>query len=105
MAQMIKKPNGVLGKRSSRKWFLTLLIVAITSIGVFLPPVLSVWVFKMAAPLIILSGTEYVSILTLIVSAYYGANVWQKHIEAKSVSDSANTQVVADMVENNSEEA
>jgi len=89
MAQTMEKTIGMLNKRGSRKWILTLLIIALTSIGVFLPPMISVFVFKMVAPLIILSGTEYVSVITLVVSAYYGANVWQKHIEAKAVTDSA----------------
>jgi hypothetical protein len=65
----------------SKKWRLVLLVVLMASLGTIVPPILSIWVFKAVTPLVIISGTEYVSLLTLIVSAYFGANVLQKQVE------------------------
>lgn len=65
----------------SRKWRLVLLVTLLASIGTFIPPILSIWLFNSTTPLVIISGTEYVSLLTLIVSAYFGANVLQKKIK------------------------
>jgi len=67
-------------KVRSRKWVLVLLVLSISTIGTFIPPLLSAWVFKAPTPLFILSGVEYVSLITLIISAYFGANVLQKHV-------------------------
>jgi hypothetical protein len=67
----------------SRKWKLVLLVVVLATVGAFLPPPISVWLLGADKPLVILSGTEWVSILTLVVSAYFGANVWQKHVERR----------------------
>ena len=66
-------------KTKSRKWKLVLLVVLIAAIGTIIPPLISAWVFKAATPLIILTGTEFVSLITLVVSAYMGANILQKH--------------------------
>ena len=71
-------------KFQSRKWRLILLVIALTFIGAFAPPMLSLWVFGASEALVIISGTELVSLLTLIISAYFGANVWQKHIDGKA---------------------
>ena len=78
-------------KRQSRKWDLVLLVFFTAVIAVMVPPLVSVWVFG-KPPLIVLSGTEFVSLITLIVSTYFGANVLQKNIthaatETKVVSD------------------
>lgn len=82
------------GKPSSRKWFLVLLVVILATIGCYLPPALSMWVFGFDEPLVILSGTEFVSILTLIVSIYFGINVWQKKIEKKdAVSEESEEEI------------
>jgi len=76
--------NNVVDNGTSKKWALVLLVVLLSSLGVFLPPIISIWIFKAITPLVVISGTEYVSLLTFIVSAYFGANVWQKHIETKN---------------------
>ncbi len=67
----------------SRKWKLILMVVIFATIGAFLPPLISAWLFGADKPLIILSGTEWVSIITISVGAYFGANVWQKHVEKR----------------------
>jgi O-antigen/teichoic acid export membrane protein len=67
-------------KTNSRKWRLVLFILLIATLGTFIPPLLSAWLFKAAAPLFILTGGHFVTLVTLIVSAYFGANVWQKHV-------------------------
>lgn len=77
------KKNKSSNKIKSRKWSLILLIFWIATLLVLAPPLLSVWVFGAKAPLIIISGTEFVSLITLAVSAYFGANVIQRHIELK----------------------
>jgi len=68
-------------KINSRKWRLTLLILLITTIGTFVPPIISTWFLKYSQPLEVLSGGHFVTLVTLIVSAYFGMNVWQKKIE------------------------
>lgn len=73
----------------SRKWKLVLLVVILATIGAFLPPLASVWLLGVEKPLVILSGTEWVSVITLSVSAYFGANVWQKHVEKRHPVDMA----------------
>lgn len=77
------KKNKSSNKIRSRKWNLILLIFWIATLLVLAPPLLSVWLFGAKAPLIIISGTEFVSLITLVVSAYFGANVVQHHIEFK----------------------
>lgn len=66
--------------KKSRKWFLVLLITIISTVGTFIPPILSKWVFKENEGLIILSGSHFVTLISLVVSAYFGFNVWQKRI-------------------------
>lgn len=75
--------NGDYTKYQSRKWRLVLLILLAIIIGTFAPPLISAWVFK-AEPLIILTGGHFVTLVTLIVSAYFGANVIQKKLLANT---------------------
>jgi Na+-driven multidrug efflux pump len=70
----------------SRKWLLVLIIIGISTIGTFLPPIISAWVFGEPKPLVILSGTEWVSVISLVVGAYITGNVFQKHVEAKETA-------------------
>lgn len=73
---------------TSRKWLLVLLVFWVSTLILLAPPLLSIWVFGAKAPLIILSGTEFVSLTTLCLSAYFGANVIQRHIELRQGVDS-----------------
>jgi peroxiredoxin len=66
---------------TSRKWKLILLVVLVATVAAFLPPLVSAWLLGAEKPLVILSGTEWVSIVTISVGAYFGANVWQKHVQ------------------------
>lgn len=68
--------------RRSRKWFLTLLITGIATLAAFAPPLLSMWLFGADEPLVILSGVEWVSVITLVCSGYFTSNVFQKKVEA-----------------------
>jgi len=79
--------NGLKTQRS-RKWVLVLLVVSLATLGAFVPPLLSAWLFGAAKPLFLLSGAEWVSVITMVTAAYIGGNVWQKHVEKKSVSAS-----------------
>jgi hypothetical protein len=67
-------------KSQSRKWRLTLLVILLTTIGTFFPTILSAWVFNADKPLVILNGGHFITIITLVVSAYFGANVFQKKV-------------------------
>ena len=76
-----KKESGI---TTNRKWRLILFVVIIATIGLFAPPLLSVWLFKAVVPLVLISGTEYVSLITLVVSAYFGANVWARQVDGRN---------------------
>ena len=73
----------------SRKWFLILLIIGLSTVGAFLPPMVSAWVFGEPKPLVIISGTEWVSVISMIVAAYITGNVWQKREELKAKTEQA----------------
>lgn len=73
-------------KWQSRKWGMALLVVILATLGTFLPPPLSAWVFGATKPLIVLSGAEWVSVITLVTALYIGGNIYQKHIEHKSLT-------------------
>jgi Na+-driven multidrug efflux pump len=68
-------------KYQSRKWRLVMLVIILATLGCFAPPIASLF---FAGKLAIISGTEWVSIITLVVSAYFGANVLQKRIEGNN---------------------
>lgn len=71
---------------TNRKWHLVLLVIAIATIGLFAPPLLSVWLFGAKQPLVLITGAEYVSLITLVVSAYFGANVMHRHVETRNLN-------------------
>lgn len=82
-------------RQMSRKWALALLVVILATVGAFIPPLVSAWIFKAAKPLVILTGTEWVSVITMVTAAYIGGNVWQKHVENKTVSASGQVTISA----------
>jgi hypothetical protein len=69
----------------SRKWFLTLFLVALSTIGAFFPPIISA-ILEIEKPVIILSGTEWVSLVSMITAFYLSSNVFQKRDELKAKS-------------------
>lgn len=71
----------------SRKWKLIMLVVIVATVAAFLPPLVSAWLMGADKPLVILSGTEWVSVVTISISAYFGANVWQKHVQRRAYLD------------------
>lgn len=71
-------------KTQSRKWRLVLLVILLAVLGTFAPTLLSAWVFNSTSPIVILNGGHFVTLITLVVSAYFGANVWQKQVESKA---------------------
>ena len=73
--------------KASRKWKLVVAVVILAALGTFIPPVISAWIFKATNTLVILSGAEFVSLITLVVAAYFGANVWQKRELKKEKSE------------------
>lgn len=66
-------------KTDSRKYKLTMLILLISTLICAVPPVISALVMKVNT-LIILSGSEWVSLISIILGFYFGVNVWQKKI-------------------------
>lgn len=99
------KLKAVLGdKTDSRKWKLVLLIVWLSTLGCFFPPLLSVWLFDSLRPLVIISGTEYISLLTLAAATYFGANVLQKKVESDAVTANAVLSVEATPAVENTDE-
>ena len=101
---MTNNSNEHYNKFQSRKWKLIWIVIVLVFIGTFAPPMLSMWVFGAPEALMIVSGTEFVSLLTLIISAYFGANVWQKHIEGKA-SFEANVSLNASVNDQEDKEA
>lgn len=71
-----KEENG--NMLSSRKYLLAILIFAVATLLCGLPPTLSIFVFKNTTPLIILTGSEWVAVVSMIGAFYFGANVTQK---------------------------
>lgn len=59
----------------NRKLKLCLLISVLTYLSFLLPPI----IFNK----IILTGTEYVSVISIILTAYFGTNVYQKKTSLK----------------------
>lgn len=64
-------------KMQSRKFMLVILIIILATIGTFCPPILSIFNIKF----VILNGAEFVSLIALVIGAYFGANVWQNRAE------------------------
>lgn len=77
-------------KTDSRKWKLILLIIIIATIGTFIPPMLSIWIFKSSTPLVILSGSNFITLSSLVISAYFGSNILQKKFLADASTLSRN---------------
>lgn len=69
---------------TSRKWYLAILVVILATVGAFVPPLVSAWLFGADKPLVVLSGAEWVSVITLVTGLYIGGNVWQKHVENRT---------------------
>jgi len=65
---------------ASRKYILTILIFLAGTLLCGLPPLLSVFVYNCSPALIILSGTEWVTVITMLCGFYFGANVAQKKL-------------------------
>ena len=68
---------------SSRKYILALLIFVAATLMCSLPPTLAVFVFHKEA-IIVLSGSEWVTVMSMIGAFYFSANVVQKHLSNRS---------------------
>lgn len=68
----------------SRKYTFAFLIFITATLMCVLPPTISSWLLK-KEPLIILSGTEWISVVSLVGGFYFGANVWQKKISPDAI--------------------
>lgn len=67
----------------SRKLLLLYIVLGTATVGLVIPPTL-VWVFtfigKKPPAFNIFSSTEWVTIVTLLVSTYFGSNIAEKHV-------------------------
>lgn len=67
---------------ASRKWKLTLLIVILAAVGTFIPPILSL-ILHLEKALVILTGTEFISLISITAGVYIAGNVAQKGVEGR----------------------
>jgi len=67
-------------KTSSRKYKLILLIFLAATLMCAIPPMFSQFIFKTSETLIILSGTEWVTVMSMLSGFYLTSNVVQKQI-------------------------
>lgn len=69
--------------KKSRKLALLYIVIVLATLGAFVPPIIT-WILnlcgKNAPPFEILGSTEWVSMISLVVSTYFGSNVWEKHV-------------------------
>lgn len=92
--------NAEYKKTSSRKWKLVLLILLISTLGTFVPPIICAF-FNVKETMSILNGGHFVTLVTLLVSAYFGANVWEKHVLKNQTESSEETESSEVKTENN----
>lgn len=64
---------------NSRKYKLAKYIIAISTFLTFIPPMITV--FFMPQPLFLVTGTEFVSILSATLLFYTGGNLADRHLE------------------------
>ncbi len=65
---------------AGRKYALAIMIFAAATLMCVITPCLSMFVFKAATPLVILSGSEWVTVMSMIGAFYFSANVAQKRL-------------------------
>ena len=63
-------------KLQSRKFWLVVSAFVVLTLLVAAPPLVGLWV--LGKPIVVLTGSEYISGLSVVVSAYFAANSWQK---------------------------
>lgn len=77
------KINNWIEFKMSRKLTLLYIVLVLATVGAFIPPIIT-WALnlygKNAPPFEILGSTEWVSMISLVVSTYFGSNVWEKHV-------------------------
>jgi len=75
--------NGWLEMKKSRKLSLLYVVLGLATLGAFAPPLIT-WILNMCGknspPFEILGSTEWVSMVSLVVTTYFGSNVWEKHV-------------------------
>jgi hypothetical protein len=76
----LKKEQKPADKNKSRKYRFIILVFTAATVMCICPPVISVFFLKMANPLVILSGAEWITVMSMLGGLYFGANVIQKHL-------------------------
>jgi len=64
-------------KMQSRKFMLVILIIILATLGTFIPPILGLFNFTLK----ILSGAEWVTVVSLVIGSYIAGNSWQNRAE------------------------
>lgn len=77
--QKLKEKEKPAEKNKSRKYRFILLVFIAATLMCAIPPILAVFVFKIP-PLVILSGGEWITIMSMLGGFYFGANVIQKKL-------------------------
>lgn len=70
-----------MSKFKSRKFMLTMFTMISATIMTVLPPILTYWSQKQ---LIIMTATEWASIVSATLLFFNGADVWEKHVASKN---------------------
>jgi len=84
-------------KTPSRKYKLILMIFFAATLMCTIPPILSVFVFKIKA-LVLLSGTQWVALMTTLVGFYYTSNVIQKKIISSNKTIDQNSETTKKII-------
>jgi len=69
-------------KLQSRKFHLVFTALILLTLLTAVPPMVSAWIFGALKPLVIITGSEFVSALSIIFASYFAANVIQKRGDA-----------------------
>ena len=82
-------------KMQSRKYQLVVLIIALATLGTFIPPIVNLII---GTSLKILAGSEWVAVVSMVISAYIAGNVFQNRAEinASYIEDTHTRTIVQD---------
>lgn len=81
---------------AGRKYGLAIMIFIAATILCAVPPCISIFVYKIQMPLILLSGSEWVTVMSMIGAFYFSANVAQKKFIDRKHIDQGNKHIDQD---------
>lgn len=80
ISSRLKKEEKPADKNSSRKYRFIIYVFLAATVMCLFPPLISVLVFKLPTPLVVLGGGEWVTVISMLGGFYFGANVIQKRL-------------------------